>query len=212
MTYTLTPTGLRVEGTLSYDDYAAAWQEATGRRESATWGKADLLLYGEAHVPNYEQAIAATRASYGGLRNLASLARAFPPERRVYAVSPSHYKVVAPLVGHDDALVHQLLSAAVDKELTREDLTMLKREVTRSCPQCRGVMLLRAGRWVCQRSECKHDEPPEYAAPVRRTATGEVERVPEHYESEYVRIKVYSDDMPHAKVGMTVKVSWMEGE
>ena len=43
MTYTLTPTGLQVTGTLSYDDYAAAWLEATGRGESATWGKADYV-------------------------------------------------------------------------------------------------------------------------------------------------------------------------
>lgn len=205
MTYTLTPTGLQVEGTLTFDDYAAAWQEATTRGESATWGKADLLLYGEAHVPDYEQAIAATRASYGGLRNLASLARAFPPERRVYAVSPSHYRVVAPLVGKDDALAHQLLSAAADKEMSRDDLVAAKRAVTRKCPACRGMMLYRGGRWVCCNATCEHDEPASYAAPERVSAMGRVIESDEAYA--YIAVDIAAG----LCVGMDVTVRWTRG-
>lgn len=207
MTYTLTPTGLRVEGTLTYDDYAAAWQEAFARGDSATWGKADLLLYGEAHVPDYEQAIHLTKASYGGLRNLASLARAFPPQRRVYAVSPSHYMVVKPLVGHDDALVHQLLSKAAAGDMSRDDLAAAKAAVTRTCPVCRRVMLYRAGRWACTNATCEHDEPPDYAAPVRRTAEATVVSM----DNEAVYVAVPLDAAAGLREGMTVKVSWVQG-
>jgi hypothetical protein len=79
----------------AWDDLGLILCEA---RDWTAWLLGDWLVFGEERWPDrYAQAAALTGRSYGGLRNLAWVARKIPARRRRESLSWSHHRVVAGL-------------------------------------------------------------------------------------------------------------------
>jgi hypothetical protein len=64
-------------------------------RRTSSWELGDLLLTGEKWEGSYQLAMEATGLKYGSLRNLAWMAKTFPPEARVKGASWRLHRAVA---------------------------------------------------------------------------------------------------------------------
>lgn len=98
----------------SYKRAETAYWFAEGIRESSKWWHGDIINFvRENHGDKYSQLASITGVPEGSLRNVASIASKFAPERRRPAVSWSHHAAVASL---PDEVADRLLIEAEGTE------------------------------------------------------------------------------------------------
>jgi N6-adenosine-specific RNA methylase IME4 len=127
--FTPTPSGLIVEGSPSFDEWAAAGAEIGKAARSSLWWVGDWLNYGEAKWgEKYAQAMEATRLDYQTLANAKWLAREFEFSRRREKLSVAHHDAVAALPARD---ADAFLAQAEAKTLSMRDLRQIVRDYKR---------------------------------------------------------------------------------
>lgn len=116
--YQITPTGLLFSETITLEEWVRCGDELWVLKQAAQWAIGDWILKGEHKFgETYAQALDETKYSYGYLRNVVLVARRFPREKRVGAVSWSHHAAVAKL---DDEASEDLLLRAAEEGLNRD--------------------------------------------------------------------------------------------
>lgn len=161
------PKGLVVTGPITYTEWTTMVATANGMGQAATWAAGDAMLFGEEKWPEmYAQVADAGTA--GSLANKMWVARRWPMARRTFDVHWSHYKECAPLP--DDYALDFLKTAEKDG-LTKDDLRLMKRAISRKCPQCKRLMVKRTAGdetlFVCTNAECEHQLPYLVEAPPK---------------------------------------------
>ena len=142
--FTLTRTGLRVQGVPTYAEWEQAGQQLFGLGNATAWAVGDWLLYGEGRGDwgeTYSQAIDLTKRSYGSLVQCARVSRAFTCDARFANVSWSHHQAVVSL---PPEARHVLLERAAAEQWTRDDLRACVRDQQpgsrpqrmSECPKC----------------------------------------------------------------------------
>ena len=142
--FELTPAGLRVHGTPSFEEYEQYGQQLFAIGNAATWGVGDWLVYGEGRGDfgeSYAQAVDLTKRSYGSLVQCARVSRAFEYEARFTSLSWSHHQAVLSLPPDQrQLLLEQADAQCWNREELREHVRELKGapEATNQqlCPKC----------------------------------------------------------------------------
>ena len=94
----VTPTGLRIPGMLSFDDWETTGRKLVRIHDSSCWCLGDWVVYGErSYQDRYRIAIDAVGLDYQTLRNYAWVARNVDPGRRRAELSFQHHAEVASL-------------------------------------------------------------------------------------------------------------------
>lgn len=120
-TFVLTPTGLQINGTPSFDEWMAYGQTLWAMRSAIQWAIADWIRYGEgAYADRYAQAVDETRMSNQTLQNYVWVAGKFEPSRRRGNLSFSHHEAVASIP--DPEIQDELLQRATAEKMSREDI------------------------------------------------------------------------------------------
>jgi hypothetical protein len=124
--FQITVTGLQVQGKPTYEQWVEQGRELWYAKQSIQWCIGDWINYGE-HVygEKYSQAIDATDYSPQTLMNYAYTCRTIEPTARRENVSFSSHSEVASL---DPLSRTQALDKLENKEWTREDVRLFKRE------------------------------------------------------------------------------------
>ncbi len=109
--FQLTPIGLLVTGTPSFEAWQSTFPALTDLSEGSQWGLGDWLAYGEGRGDwgeTYAQAVDMTKKSYSTLSKLVWVAKVFAYGRRRRALSFSHHVEVAKLeTSEQDAWLDQ---------------------------------------------------------------------------------------------------------
>lgn len=130
-------------------DFLAAIGAAADGHRSATWWLGDLLAYGERVWNNYAEMAEATGYAVGTLRNMASVSRRVPRERRVPGLHWRTHRAVMALEPDDQT---EWLRLALAKGMTSDELARAIREAGSGadgfedpvggacvCPKCGGT-------------------------------------------------------------------------
>ncbi len=107
--FTVTPTGLRIVGEPTFDEWHRVGDALCRVGGSLSWCVGDWIAHGEAAFGELaSQAYALTGLSYGSLANALSICKRFPVSRRRETLSFGHHAAVAALsdVKADAALDH----------------------------------------------------------------------------------------------------------
>jgi len=121
--FALTPTGVVITGTPSFEDYNAALKNCQTVANGCMWTLGDLLNYGENRGEwgdMYSQALELTQKSYDSLSRASRMSRLYPRDQRVPEVSWSHHLEAAPL--RDDTARTTILKKAAEYGWSRDDL------------------------------------------------------------------------------------------
>ena len=130
---TVTPIGLVIKGTLSFDDWASLGPVLGKYHKGIAWAVGDWLATGEYKFGEmYGQALDTTGLSLGRLRNLKSLADRVPMENRAGSLSLSHHEAVAPF-SHD--MQRKLIAMAIEQGLDRDELRKVVAELNAALPE-----------------------------------------------------------------------------
>lgn len=109
--FQLTPIGLLVTGTPTFDAWQATFPALTDLSEGSQWGLGDWLAYGEGRGDwgeTYTQAVDMTKKSYSTLSKLVWVAKVFAYVRRRRTLSFSHHVEVAKMeMSEQDAWLDQ---------------------------------------------------------------------------------------------------------
>lgn len=140
--FTLTPTGLSIDGQPTAEEWLAVGAQLVELGNASAWAIGDWLAYGEGREDlgaMYRHAVDLTKRSYGSLAQCARVSKAFAVEARFNDLSWSHHQAVAG-VAPDERRV--LLERAADEAWTRDDLRdrLRERRATTQprhlCPKC----------------------------------------------------------------------------
>ena len=142
--FTLTPTGLSIDGQPTAEEWLAVGAQLVELGNASAWAIGDWLAYGEGREDlgaMYRHAVDLTKRSYGSLAQCARVSKAFAVEARFNALSWSHHQAVAG-VAPDER--EALLQRAVDDAWTRDELRDYRREQRTAaqtrprhlCPKC----------------------------------------------------------------------------
>ena len=142
--FALTPAGLRVHGTPTFDEYERYGQRLFAIANASAWAIGDWLEYGEGRGDFgevYTQAIDLTRKSYGSLVQALRVSRAFPSEARFTSLSWSHHQAVLGLpTDQRQTLLARAEAQRWNREELREHVRALKgipqRTAEQTCPKC----------------------------------------------------------------------------
>jgi len=116
----LTPVGLTVIHSLSYDEWVDLMKTLVRLETAFQFAIGDALIYGEAQYgEKYSQAMDATGLSYQSLANMVWVSKHVPIANRVQDVSWTHHRVVASIDQQDQKA---MLEWARDKGLSAVDL------------------------------------------------------------------------------------------
>jgi hypothetical protein len=91
---------LKLPPKLKFERWVAVGETLKQIQGGASWWVGDWLVYGMDHFGEndmYAQATEETPYTHGSLRNMAWVARCFPPEARSEVLTFSHYKILAGL-------------------------------------------------------------------------------------------------------------------
>jgi hypothetical protein len=126
-------TGLHILAPMDYDEWLDCWRTLWQMRQSLAWAIGDAFAYGEDHFgDDAAQALSLAEYSQQTIDNYTSVSRAFPQERRVWALSHSHYDAARgfrrPDGSVDVAAQESALSDAVRYEYSREDVRQAARD------------------------------------------------------------------------------------
>lgn len=147
-----------VRGDLSETDLLEAVRIAALMHRSSTWWLGDLLAHGGGREiwDDYAQAAAATGFAAGSLKNMASVSRKVPPERRVPGLHWRTHRVVMALEPDEQ---RTWLKYATDEGLTSDELARAIKQASgneprepedpvgdaHQCPHCAGTGILNGG-------------------------------------------------------------------
>jgi hypothetical protein len=125
--------GLHILEPLTFDEWTACGESLWQYRQSLAWAVGDWYAYGENRFgEDAPQAFSVHEYSEQTISNYASVSRAFPPERRKFKVSHSHYDAARGLRqadgSPDTAAQDTVLGASVEFGYSREDV----REIVRT--------------------------------------------------------------------------------
>lgn len=175
----------------------------TDKKNGVSWAQLDVYFELEAeYKADAAQLMEYFAVGEGRLGNLLSIRRQFPRWRREKYGIPhiKHYEAVRAL---PYAQQDELLTRAKDEGLTSEDLADIKREISRKCPKCKGVMLKHDDMWVCTKAECEHEMLITPDAPKAVSTKGTLEKVKNSY-----RIIVLEDLPKGYEDGIEVQVTF----
>jgi hypothetical protein len=114
----VTPTGLKITGRLSYDQWAEMMKGLQRAHRSMLWVLGDGFVYGEARFGEaFSQAI--EDYSQESARNAMWVSARVEPVRRITVLSWSHHQQVASLPADEQS---KFLQAAVEKKLSVSEL------------------------------------------------------------------------------------------
>lgn len=116
----LTPVGLTIISTLSYDEWVDLMKTLVRLETAFQFAIGDALIYGESQYgEKYSQAMDATGLSYQSLANMVWVSKHVPIQNRVTDVSWTHHRVIASIDKSDQK---QMLEWARDNGMTAVDL------------------------------------------------------------------------------------------
>lgn len=121
--YKLLPRGMSIKSGSSLQDTQDALEDAIMMNNATAWGIGDVMIYALDHFgDDAYQIVDTTQKSVGTIKNYTRLCRAFPPSRRKYNLSVSHYQGVMSI--HDeneqDALLHRCEVEKIGREELRD--------------------------------------------------------------------------------------------
>lgn len=112
----LTEVGYVLPARLSRERYTSLMRTLARISKSHQWWVGDAALYGEARWgETYYQLLQETDYKYGTLRNIASVCRRFPIEKRRPDVPFSHYQSAMSLAGRSPAAAAKLIEHAQEQ-------------------------------------------------------------------------------------------------
>ena len=122
------PTGLEIEPGMAEKDWMTLGRKLALVHQSVSWWIGDFLQYGfrtYGKKTTFDLARQATGYTRQALYSCARIAKRFPPERRVEALTVYHHKCVATL---PPAVADKLLAEAVEVGLTARQILALGQE------------------------------------------------------------------------------------
>lgn len=133
--YAITPTGLRFNSTLSFDEWIACGSQLVGIKNAIQWCIGDWLAYGEGRGEwgeMYAKAMDATHISYDSLTAYTYVAQSFQFLRRRKNLSFSHHREIAPI--EDELEQDRILNWCEETQASVTDLREYLKQFKNSLP------------------------------------------------------------------------------
>ena len=123
---TLTACGLIFAKETTLEQWKAALNGAVAASTVSGWLIGDALNFGAEHFKkDYKAAVAATGLGKQTLYNMASVAKAFPPDKRRLAVSFEHHRLAAPAMAKGEEKTLAILDRAGTENLSAKAMQTL---------------------------------------------------------------------------------------